>query len=415
MKVRSKISAAELAELHQFIGRRLDALGIDSQPEVAIKLLELTKDPKAQLRDYASIIKADQAISGRVLKLANSAMFAQRTAVTTLDRACTLLGIERLKAVAMGFHLSRAASTKDTSIRDLSREVWGQSVFRACMASQAAKIIAPNLVAEAFIIGLMLDAGVPLAAKLAGPTYVHAHRTLTNPPKFHRHEMEAMEFTHIDIMSVLGVKWRLPEVLTRPIELHHTRPAENGRDDGPGRLHRIAFIVGQLELDVAELKKSGSLMSADGGTFGAIRRLLGLTEQQMSNLVASSVKEYKVMLDIFTDVAAAIVNIDDLTAMAHNCLVGHLDNEIAQTLAREHGPGHDKVTLAVHGSTVELVREPDGCIVAFVIDTEGNRVVSHRLTPDAESPKAICEHLGLEAPGDADALALSKGVRSLAA
>ena len=415
MKARNQISATELAELHQFIGRRLDALGIDSQPEVALKLLELTKDSKAQLRDYASIIKADQAISGRVLKLANSAMFAQRTSVTTLDRACTLLGIERLKAVAMGFHLSRAASTNDASIRDLSRDVWGQSVFRACMASQAARIIAPNLVAEAFIIGLMLDAGIPLAAKIAGPHYVHAHKTLTNPPKFHRHEMEAMEFSHIDIMSVLGVKWRLPELLTRPIELHHTRPAENARDDGPGRLHRIAFIVGQLELDVAELKKSGSLLNADGGTFGAIRRLLAISEQQMSQLVASSVKEYKVMLDIFAEVASAIVNIDDLTAMAHNCLVGHLDNELAQTLAREHGPNASKVALTIQGSNIEVVRDSDGSIVAFVVDSEGNRVVSHRLSRDTESPLAICEHLGLEAPAEADALALSKGVRSLAA
>ncbi len=415
MKVRNKISGSELAELLQFIGRRLDALGIDSQPEVALKLLELSKDPKAQLRDYASIIKADQAISGRVLKLANSAMFAQRTAVTTLDRACTLLGIERLKAVAMGFHLSRAANTNDASLRDVSRAAWGQSVFRACMASQAAKVIAPTLVAEAFIIGLMLDAGIPLAAKIAGPHYITAHAMLPNPPKFHRHELEEMEFTHIDVMSVLGAKWRLPDLLTRPIELHHSRPAENARDDGPGRLHRIAFIVGQLELDIAELKKSGEVLNADGGTFAAIRRLLNLTEQQMSNLVANSVKEYKVMLDIFSDVASAVVNIDDLTAMAHNCLVGHLDNELAQTLAREHGPGHASVALCVHGSTIELAREPDGTIVAFVIDGEGNRVVSHRLSRDADSPEAICENLGLEAPAEADAIALAKGVRSLAA
>ena len=124
MKQRSLLTASQLTELHEFLGRRLDAIGIESQPEVVLRLLELSKNQDAQLRDYAGVIKTDHAISGRVLKLANSAMFAQRSAVSSLERGCTLLGIERLKAVSLGFHLSRAANTKDAASRDIARKVW---------------------------------------------------------------------------------------------------------------------------------------------------------------------------------------------------------------------------------------------------------------------------------------------------
>ncbi|MFY7896411.1 MAG: HDOD domain-containing protein, partial [Phycisphaerales bacterium] len=103
MKLRSQISASELGDLYQLLDRKLDGVGLNSQPEVAIKLLEISRNKNAQLADYAKLIRNDQAVSGRVLRLANSAFFAQRRPVTTIDRACVVLGTDRLKAVSLGF------------------------------------------------------------------------------------------------------------------------------------------------------------------------------------------------------------------------------------------------------------------------------------------------------------------------
>src|SRR5262245_17360655 len=125
MKARKLLTAAELVDLRHDLVQKLDGIGVQSQPQVAMKILQLNARPDAQLKDYATIVKTDPALSGRLLKLANSAMFAQRKAVTTIDRACLLLGLERLCSVALGFQLSRAAAAEGQE--ELTRRVWGQN------------------------------------------------------------------------------------------------------------------------------------------------------------------------------------------------------------------------------------------------------------------------------------------------
>src|SRR5689334_2751536 len=105
MKPRSELSGAEVDDLLGALEGRLHTVGIESQPEVAARIVELVSDPDAGLRQYADVVRADAALSGRLLRLANSAFFAQREPVTSLDRACVLLGLDRLKAVSLGFQL----------------------------------------------------------------------------------------------------------------------------------------------------------------------------------------------------------------------------------------------------------------------------------------------------------------------
>ncbi len=356
------------------------------------------------------MIKADHAISGRLLKLANSALFAQRTPVTNLERACLLLGLERLKAVSLGFHLSRAASAGAS--RDVVRQVWGQSVFRACMAAEAARASAPSLVAEAFVIGLMLDAGVPLMCKLLGDDYVKVFSATPVPGALQRIEFEKLDFTHVDIVTVLARKWRFPELLAKPLELHHVRPADIARDDPIGRLHRIAYVVGSLRLDGQEASPSVMTAAQDGGILTA-QRLLRLNDDEMTKVVSASINEYKVLIEVFAGIATAAPGVDDLGQRVENGLINAIDCAVEQSLAKENAAPPAK--LVVRGQFIEIVRESDGTVVAFVSDAKGQRLVSHRVAPAKETPQTLCEALGIEAPGADDARNISERLRLLAA
>src|SRR5205085_6937921 len=123
MKPRTTITAAELAELYDRLDRQLDRIGLETQPRVAVRLLELVAREDSQLKDYNEAIRTDAALTGRLLRLANSAYFAQRAPVTKLERALVLLGIQRVKAVSLGFHLCRAAAS--AGARSVSRAGWG--------------------------------------------------------------------------------------------------------------------------------------------------------------------------------------------------------------------------------------------------------------------------------------------------
>lgn len=411
MKQRSMLSAADTKGLYDYLDRRLESAGIESQPEVVLRLLDLSTRKDAQLLDYAKVIKADHAISGRVLKLSNSALFAQRTPVTNLERACLLLGLERLKSISLGFHLSRAAAAG--GVKAISRRVWGQSVFRACLAAESARVTAPGLVAEAFVVGLMMDAGIPLMCKLLGDAYTPVYESTESPARLYRHEFETLAYTHVDIVTVLCRKWKLPELLAKPLELHHSRPADHAKDEPVNRLHRLAFVVGSLQLEQAELAPASLMEAASDGGITTAQRLLRINDEDMTRLIRGAVAEYQVLIDVFAEVATGLSNTDDLAQRVQAGLINAIDQSIENSLSLEQSPASSK--LIIRGQFVEIVRESDGAVVAFVSDSRGQRLVSHRINPATESAEAVCEALGLDAPSDEDSGRIADRLRALAA
>jgi HD-like signal output (HDOD) protein len=408
MKARRLLSAAEVQALHEQLQVKLENVGLSSQPEVAIKMLELSNRPDAQLADYAKLIAHDQATAGRVLRLANSAFFAQRKPVTAIDRACVVLGVDRLKAVALGFHLSRAAQSPDD--KDLSRKIWGQSLMRACMGSQIARLAAPGHVSEAFIIGLMMDAGLPLMGKLAGDVFRALLRENPSPGRLHRLEFDTLEFTHVDVIIAMMTRWKLPELLIKPIERHHMKPADTKLDDPISRLHRIAYVIGLIELEC----RTGEVLEVTQQTPGVAtaQRLLNLTDSEVSHVVKKSFSEYEATSEMFKEIAAYLNTGEDLMERVQLGLARAVDNVIEQGMTCESAS--KPMRLVIGGNIVEVVRESSGEAMAYLYDTAGQRMLSHRLQPEA-TPEDLCEALGIEAGPRPDMMKLGEAIVRLAA
>lgn len=391
MKPRSALSAAEIAELYEFLDRKLERIGVPTRPEVALRLLDLASDPKAEIKNYSAIIRMDHAMSGRVLKLANSAFFAQRSPVTNLDRACLVLGLERIKSVSLGVQLSRALASCGS--RDIAREVWGQSVFRACMAAESARLIAPTLVPEAFIVGLMLDSGIPLMAQLVGDGYAEVYREARTPGQLFRRENEGLGFNHVDVVTSMARRWRFPEVLSKPIEWHHTRPGDPRRTEPMHRLHRISYTVGLLELEPGSLQ-AGEQPEIKGEEAAlTAQRLLGLKEVEVSAVLGRTLQEYTATIDLFSDVATGLTSLETLIERIQVGLVEVIDTAVETSIARDHA---DAARLVICGQSIEIRRADDGAVMGFLYDSQGQRLLAHRFMPGEMSAEAVSAAFGLE-------------------
>jgi len=405
MKSRSELSAAEITTLLDTLGERLERIGVPSQPEVALKILDLSSRKDAQPKDYANVLKNDAGLTGRLLKLSNSAIFAQRRAVTTIDRACLVMGMERLKSIALGFHLSRAAAAGGGE-KAITRMVWGQSVYRACLASELAKFAAPSHVAEAFVIGMMMDAGQPLMCAMVGDPFRNLILEGLNPQKQFRREFETLPYTHVDVINALAKKWKLPDLLARPLEWHHTRPLELTRTDPIHRLHRIAFGVGMLELAPGAADGDVTPLSADSASVKAAQRVLDIDGASVHTAVARSIKEYGASIDLFSQIAKAMDNIEALQERVQMTLVKELDDSVERAVQRESTAQSERFTIGEQ--CVELAREPDGRAVAYLFDSTGQRLLSHHFVPEKETSASLSLALGLEsvAGDDSDQLRL---------
>lgn len=433
-KPRGKMTAAEVEVLLQTVGRKLDRVGIETQPEVASRILTLVQDPNSQLRDYAGVIRADHAICGRLLKLANSAFFAQREPVTSIERACVLLGTTRLRTLALGFFMARAAGGKGD--RNVSRQVWTQSVFRACLAQSLATKLAPDARVEAFVIGLMLDAGIPLLHKLEGDGVLEAHKPGVTPLAAYKAELAVLPYTHVDVVAALLSKWRFPKTLCLPIQWHHVAPGEAKRPDLVLRLHRIAYYAGAVSVDpqtaqpitlsrppapsrVAEVGPGEAVDARSAmAEEAAAAKKLGLERSAIDKLVADAVREYETVCDVFGEVADRLDGPEALAAMVHLRLSEVMDEQMTR-----HAPAaaaaSDKKHFEVVGSRIEIVNEPGHGAIAYLLDSKGGRMSSCRFDPIAETAHSICFSLGIDLEDehklDPTVLGLDQHIKSLAA
>jgi HD-like signal output (HDOD) protein len=401
MKPRNLLSPAEIEELQDFLDRKLDRIGVPSRPEVAVKLLDLSGNTTSTMKDFAEIIRVDQAMSGRIMRLANSPLFIQRTPVTNLDRACLVLGLDRIKAISLGLQLSRAAIPR--GVKDVAREIWGQSVFRACFAAEAARVVAPALVPEAFLVGLMLDAGVPLMCKLVGDIYAALYTDCPSPGALFRRENDTLGFTHVDVVAGMARRWRLPELLTKPITSHHQRPADLRRPEPVHRLHRIAYAAGLLHLRPETAFDNGKAVLHGEGTAVTAQQLLGISEGEILSLIKNALAEYSAAIHAFADVAAAMQDLDGLVERVHVGLVRTIDDNVEQSIERQECAAPER--LAIGGQSLELMRTNDEAVV-YLYDSHGHRLLAHRFSGDDVSAQSIADAFGIEItdPGDRERL-----------
>ncbi len=395
----------EVDRLRDDLGKRLGDTSVPTLPEVAVRILALVADPNACASDFTRIISADQSLTGRLLRLANSASFAQRRPVTSLDRTIVLLGLNRVKAMALGFHLSRAAA-EDSG--DFSfKQTWTRSLFRAHLGLKLAEAVCPSASGEAFVVGLMADAGLPLMPKLVGPMYTRTIKPTDPPSLQYEQEWRLLPMTHADVAAGLCRLWKLPAVLSEPIAHHHERPATVDRRSPASVLLAVAYVVGELDLARAHETAVPAAIVSD-----AAERLLGLDRDAVKHVIGLAAEEFEATRDFFRHVLDATISIDEILDRAnHQMGVG----EPPQAPADAPSPGVDPLRITTDSMVLELEPAPGGRVTVYVADAAGNRLLSETISPMRQTEKQIRETLMLER-ADADLIRrVMDGLRSLAA
>ena len=218
-RVRAELPATSIPLLYRSLDRQLEAVCFHSRPEVARRLLGILDVRSPDVEAIAAVVRHDVPLAVRLIRMSNAVVFAQRRQVTTVERACVVLGTARLKALVLGLTLNRD-NPNDPS-HEITGRLWEASLFRASLAWACARERCPELANEAYVAGLMLDLGVPLMARLRGAPYASLVERLRDPRALFRAEHEGLPYTHVDVATVLAARWKLPRLLARPVESHH--------------------------------------------------------------------------------------------------------------------------------------------------------------------------------------------------
>lgn len=404
MKTRDELSAREVEALHESLLHRLGDSSVPTLPHVAMRVLELVSDRNATFKHFADVIQTDQALSGRLLRMANSAAFAQCSPVTKIERAAILLGMDRLKALALGFHLSKAASSAEGA--GAHKRVWTYSLFRAWLACRVAEYIDASLSGEAFIVGLMSDAGVPMMPLLAGDRYAQVISDAAPPHEQFSCEFRLLPFTHVDVAAAMCRLWKLPQILLRPIARHHEPPAPPARGDAHGLLHAVAYFVAGIPFNAIE----GAAPPASCREMA--RQLFRIKPEDLRTLIQAAGRDLDSCKDVFQHILDETVSVDAIMEVANQHLVDSVENLVAESLTHEQAPVRRITTSSL---MLEATRTAPNQVRVYINSPSGAPILSEEFETSGRSDADIAGILMLgELPPD-EARRVISVIRNLAA
>ena len=188
-------------------------------PTVVMKAMEMTLDPDASVRNLQLLISQDQALSAKILRIVNSAMYALRREVSTVSHAVAVLGLDTVKSVIMAASVERVfKSSKDLSTKLMSDHSWGC----ALAARAIARRVRYENTEEALVCGLMHDIGKPvLQTNLQDRYSVIVSEVYKGNSNFHQMELLAFGFSHAHVGALLARKWNFPPQLAEAVGYHH--------------------------------------------------------------------------------------------------------------------------------------------------------------------------------------------------
>lgn len=407
MKVRQSLSAREADDLITGLQRRLGDTSLPTLPEVAMGILELVSRPNSTIKQFTEVIKTDQSLTGRLLRLANSAQFAQRTPVTTLDRAMILLGMDRLKAMALGFHLSKAAAGSNRAAT--VKQLWTQSLYHGLLAHRVAERVNREVAGEAFIVGLMSDAGVSMMPKLAGENYHRSVNPSDPPAKQFLDEYRNLELTHVDVAVTLAKMWKLPDLLATPIANHHTPPIAVNTSDSLSVLNAIGFYVGLISTSDNGVASPGEPPAS------VARRLFEFGANDIATLNAQAAEDLRATRDFFGDLVDHAISVDEILMRADACLgVGSKDRE-RNDLDDGQTPIDTCGRVEAAGLVFEFEKTTNGNVTAYIADASGNRLLSEVFNPQTQTDDQIRMLLMLDTASTDELSRVLSAARKIAA
>ncbi len=198
---------------------------LPSLPTVAQALLKLAANPETEQRQVVQLVKADPAISAKIVKAANSTFFGLRSEVKGIERAVSLLGPSVSNSLALSFGLTANASPPSPMAVHYGN-CWRQSIIQATAAGEIAQRVAPASADDYSLCGLLLDVGRLALLTLFEfeylPVLEAAQEGELSLPGV---EEEWLGIHHADVGARLMEQWKMPAAVIESIRWHH---APNG-------------------------------------------------------------------------------------------------------------------------------------------------------------------------------------------
>jgi len=186
---------------------------------IAVRLQQLLDSLDFTFEEVVKLASEDQALSGQILKMANSVVYMGRVRVETIKEAVVRLGALQVANLAMAASQASIHVSESEVINSYMQKLWQHS--HACAVGcrwVAQQTGYPHLADQAYMAGLLHDVGKLYLLKAlerlnkAGVAEMALEEELMN---------DIFDELHVEQGSRLMQHWNMPQIYADAVAFHH--------------------------------------------------------------------------------------------------------------------------------------------------------------------------------------------------
>ncbi|MDX1765282.1 MAG: HDOD domain-containing protein [bacterium] len=242
----------------------MEACDLPAVPAVANKVMKLLADPNTSSQKICRAIADDQALTSRILKIANSAFYGCLRTINNLQAAVVVVGYNAIRSLVL------AVSTKEVYAKFglTERMLWEHAVGTGIACHVLAKETGVTKADDVFVCGLMHDVGKVIMNNSESEKYrLVMEKTYNDGMPSLLAEEEIFGFNHAEVGALVVKKWNLTEELEKAVRYHHDCGAVADEDQYivvlTSMVHLADLICQRLGIGAREANESIDLTESE--------------------------------------------------------------------------------------------------------------------------------------------------------
>ncbi len=308
---RKPVQVAEEKKQNLFHPRTFSQLSDEEKKDVLVQFASLPALPSAghqliaEMRDQnssadsvASIAEHDPALVSEILRIANSAYYAQSNKVTNVKKAVVIMGFRTIQDLIFQKNLFSMFKESDNNAYN-QKDLWTHSLVTSFLAGRLARGVQSSCSEYITTAALLHDIG-KFAVEAAFP--VETKRlfamAIQDPDSdMLQREEDIFGYNHALYGGVLAKAWKLPEEIQLTIE-HHHHPVYLALNKIPEDVREavtIVYFANQISKHIGEPGNNIHIDTVSAEYFQVLRReppLENMIDEQMTEIILEETRSF---------------------------------------------------------------------------------------------------------------------------
>jgi diguanylate cyclase (GGDEF)-like protein len=198
---------------HAFRTRLSQCVDLPSPPGVAVRILQIGESLDTSIADVAEVVQLDPALAAKIIRVANSPMYAQRRKSDNLRQALMLLGLNATMTLALSFSLVKSLRAGKKDGLDYAY-FWKRCISTAALCRVLAERMHVLPSEDLFLTGLLNGIGILAIDRIAPGFCSSVGIAQYSWSTLRENEKNELGADHAMIGGWLLANWNFPEALS---------------------------------------------------------------------------------------------------------------------------------------------------------------------------------------------------------